>query len=97
MPAMRRIISAFSGLAHMRPPTAGGVRPRRPDPALPEPPQGGGAYTRAGTEPPLEEVLRDPIVQLVMRADRSQPAEARRGPALPPTGGPGGPGSARAR
>ncbi len=91
MPAMRRIISAFFGLTHMQPPTAGAVRPRRPDPAPPEPPQGGGVYTRAGTEPPLEEVLRDPIVQLVMRADRSEPAEVRRGAAFPPTGGPGSP------
>ena len=47
----------------------------------------GGAYTRAGPEPPLEEVLRDPIVQLVMRADRAQPVAVRRRTALRPTGG----------
>lgn len=27
-------------------------------------------YAQAGVEPPLEEVLDDPVVQMVMRADR---------------------------
>jgi hypothetical protein len=36
------------------------------------------AYARAGTEPPLEEVLNDPVVQLIMRADDLEPAEVRR-------------------
>ena len=36
------------------------------------------AYARAGTEPSLEEVLSDPVVQLIMRADHLKPAEVRR-------------------
>jgi hypothetical protein len=39
---------------------------------------GEGPYARGGVEPPLEEVLGDPVVQCVMRADRCEPAEIRR-------------------
>ena len=35
-------------------------------------------YIRAGTEPPLAEALRDPIVQLLMRRDGLEPTEMRR-------------------
>jgi hypothetical protein len=35
-------------------------------------------YAQGGVEPPLEEVLRDPLVQSVMRADQWEPAEVRR-------------------
>ena len=37
-----------------------------------------GAWAHAGDEPPLEELLRDPVVHLVMRADRWEPAQVRR-------------------
>jgi hypothetical protein len=37
-----------------------------------------GAWAHAGAEPPLEELLRDPVVHLVMRADRLEPAQVRR-------------------
>lgn len=37
-----------------------------------------GAYAHAGDEPPLEELLHDPVVHLVMRADRLEPAQIRR-------------------
>ena len=37
-----------------------------------------GAWAHAGDEPPLEELLRDPVVHLVMRADRLEPAQVRR-------------------
>jgi hypothetical protein len=37
-----------------------------------------GAWAHAGDEPPLEELLHDPVVHLVMRADRLEPAEVRR-------------------
>ncbi len=37
-----------------------------------------GAWAHAGDEPPLEELLRDPVVRLVMRADRLEPAQVRR-------------------
>ncbi len=36
-----------------------------------------GAWAHAGDEPPLEELLRDPVVHLVMRADRLEPAQVR--------------------
>jgi hypothetical protein len=37
-----------------------------------------GAWAHAGDEPPLEELLRDPMILLVMRADRWEPAQVRR-------------------
>jgi hypothetical protein len=35
-------------------------------------------YERAGIEPPLEDMLGDPIVQQIMRADCVEAAEVRR-------------------
>jgi hypothetical protein len=37
-----------------------------------------GKYAHAGAEPPMEEVLGDPIVHLVVRADRLEVPEVRR-------------------
>lgn len=37
-----------------------------------------GPYAQAGVEPLLEDMLHDPLVRLVMRADRIEPAEVRR-------------------
>jgi hypothetical protein len=37
-----------------------------------------GAWAHAGDEPPLEELLHDPVVRLVMQADRLEPAQVRR-------------------
>jgi hypothetical protein len=37
-----------------------------------------GAWAHAGDEPPLEELLRDPVIRLMMRADRLEPAQIRR-------------------
>jgi hypothetical protein len=37
-----------------------------------------GAWAHAGDEPPLEELLHDPVVHLVMQADRLEPAQVRR-------------------
>ena len=34
-------------------------------------------YAHAGVEPSLEELLHDPVVRLVMRADRLEPAQVR--------------------
>jgi hypothetical protein len=39
---------------------------------------GEGAYTEAGVEPPLEELLDDPVIHLMMRADRLEPEQVRR-------------------
>ncbi len=35
-------------------------------------------YAQAGVEPPLEELLDDPVVHLMMRADRLEPEQVRR-------------------
>jgi hypothetical protein len=37
-----------------------------------------GEYTQGGVEPPLQELLDDPVVRLMMRADRLDPDEVRR-------------------
>jgi hypothetical protein len=37
----------------------------------------GRDYARAGVEPALEEMLRDPIVRLVMRRDGLEPRDVR--------------------
>jgi hypothetical protein len=34
-------------------------------------------YAQGGVEPPLEELLHDPIIHLVMRADRLEPDQVR--------------------
>ena len=43
-----------------------------------EPPPLDSRYAHGNVEPPLEEVLGDPIVHMVMRADRLEPADVRR-------------------
>jgi hypothetical protein len=50
----------------------------RSSPAAPEPDIPEGAYAHAGAEPPLDEVLSDPVIQLIMRADDLRPADVRR-------------------
>ena len=50
-----------------------GARGRTMPPPLPVEP-----YESAGIEPHLEEMLRDPIVQQIMRADSVEAAEVRR-------------------
>jgi hypothetical protein len=37
-----------------------------------------GEYVAGGVEPPLEEVLGDPVIHLMMRADRLEPEQVRR-------------------
>ncbi len=39
-----------------------------------------GPYAHGGVEPPLAEVLRDPIVRALMRRDGVRPEEVRRRP-----------------
>ena len=36
-----------------------------------------GPYAEGGVEPPLDELLDDPLIQLRMRADRLEPEEVR--------------------
>jgi len=70
MPVVRDLIATVNRLAHVVPP-AGTVEPSTADPPDPE------RYADAGIEPPFEEVLEDPIIRLLMRADRIEPADLR--------------------
>ena len=38
---------------------------------------GDGAYTEGGVEPSLDELLDDPVIHLMMRADHLEPEEVR--------------------
>jgi hypothetical protein len=91
MPAVHEIISTLNQLAQGRLPAAGWrggsfdatrfipAGWMREPPDVSEPPEvAESVYAHAGTEPHLEEVLSDPVVQLIMRADHLEPAEVRR-------------------
>ena len=79
MAAVRAILSTLSGLAQVRPALAS-PRSWRPAAAAPVAMPGPweGEYAHAGPEPALEELLGDPLIGLVMQADRVEPAELRR-------------------
>ncbi len=90
MPAVQDILSTINQFALARLPAVSSWRPvsfeasrtsltgrpiapvRADWPDLPE-----SEYAHAGAEPLLDEVLCDPVVQLIMQADRVQPAEVR--------------------
>jgi hypothetical protein len=84
MVAVRAILSSFNGLAQagllardwLRSGPASGDPARSAAPAAE--PADDGAYAHAGDEPPLEDLLHDPVVRLVMDADRLEPAQVRR-------------------
>jgi hypothetical protein len=91
MPAVHEFIATLNQFAQARLPASGWrggaldatrfvwggwMRPSPDAHEMPEIPE--GAYARAGAEPPLEEMLSDPVVQLIMQADRLEPAEVRR-------------------
>jgi hypothetical protein len=91
MPDVHEIISTLNQFAQARLPAAGWrggsfdatrfipAGWMKPPPAAPELLETlESVYARAGTEPPLEEVMSDPVIELIMRADRLQPAEVRR-------------------
>jgi hypothetical protein len=84
MPAVQHILSTINQFAQARLPVIGSwrgvglagradplARPDRPD--APE-----STYASAGAEPPLDEMLDDPVVQLIMQADHVPPADVRR-------------------
>ena len=70
MAAVRAILSTLSGFAQAGPGAAASRGARS------APPQ--GAYAHAGPEPRLDELLSDPLIRLLMRADGVDPAELRR-------------------
>jgi hypothetical protein len=79
MVAVRALLSSFNGLAQAGSAARGWLRS---GPASGEgraaPPADDGAYAHAGDEPLLEDLLHDPVVRLVMDADRLEPAQVRR-------------------
>ena len=77
MAAVRAILSTLSGLAQARPALAA-ARGGHATGAARAVASAEGAYAHAGPEPRLEELLSDPLIRLVMRADRIEPAELRR-------------------
>ena len=78
MPAVQTLIAAVSKLVPARSPKR--FRRKPPGAASPEPlaRAAQGVSPHAGVEPPLREVLRDPIVRAVMRGDGVSPMEVRR-------------------
>ncbi len=85
MPAVQTLLAALTGkLAPARLPAGGWRRPPGAAalsvavaPVRAEEEEE-GPYAGAGVEPPLREVLRDPIVRAVMRGDGVSPMEVRR-------------------
>ena len=77
MAAVQAIMSTLSGLAQ----AGSSLAPRgwRTAPAQrPAAARCEGAYAHAGPEPRLDDLLSDPLVRLLMRADRIEPADVRR-------------------
>lgn len=84
MAAVRALLATFNGLAQAGALARGWAWPgeaaggRTDDAADGAEPWYEGAYAHAGVEPPLEDLLRDPVVRLMMRADHLEPAQVRR-------------------
>jgi hypothetical protein len=82
MVAVRALLSSFNGLAQAGSAARGWLRsgPASGEgrAAPPAEPADDGAYAHAGDEPLLEDLLHDPVVRLVMDADRLELAQVRR-------------------
>jgi hypothetical protein len=81
MVAVRALVSTFNGLAQAGSLARGWLRsgPASGDAHAPAAePADDGAYAHAGEEPLLEDLLHDPVVRLVMDADRLEPTQVRR-------------------
>ena len=77
MPAVQTLIATIGKLTPTRSPAGGRRGPRGVPLRAPFVPAA-SEYTRGGREPPLEEVLGDPIVRALMRSDGVVPGEVRR-------------------
>lgn len=83
MPAVQDILTTINQFAQARLPLVGSWRAAglagrtNPlvEPERPHPPE--SEYAHAGPEPLLDEVLCDPVVQLIMQADRVQTGDVR--------------------
>jgi hypothetical protein len=70
MVAVRDLLSTLNNLAQSGLPASGGESSSEP--------WCDGEYAEAGIEPPLEELLDDPVIHLMMRADHLEPEQVRR-------------------
>jgi hypothetical protein len=76
MVAVRSLLSTLNNLAHAGLLATGRLRPTDDDGAgLPDPWRDD---VQMGEEPRLEDLLDDPVVHLMMRADRLEPDQVRR-------------------
>jgi hypothetical protein len=91
MPAVQEILATINRFALARLPVVGGWRAAGVEalrssldgrPIAPVGAEGPDSpeseYASAGPEPLLDEMLDDPVVQLIMQADNVQPADVRR-------------------
>jgi hypothetical protein len=86
MVAVRNLLSTLNNLAHSGLLATGRLRPSEEDGAPPPADAPGGGlpdpwqqdYLAGGVDPPLDELLDDPVVHLMMRADHLEPDEVRR-------------------
>jgi hypothetical protein len=78
---VRALFATLSEFGSLRTFSGRGARRGKPSPRIdrlaPAPQPEESRYARGGVEPPLEEVLADPIVQLVMRSDRLDRTDLR--------------------
>ncbi|HEX5078414.1 MAG TPA: hypothetical protein VFV80_04635 [Geminicoccaceae bacterium] len=83
MVAVRNLLSTLNSLAQAGLPRfaerAGAATPR-PAATTDEAsePWFEGPYVEGGVEPPLDELLGDPVIHLMMRADQLEPEQVRR-------------------
>ena len=79
--AVRNLLSTLNNLAQSGLRFAeygGGAAPHASAGASSSEPWWDGEYAEAGIEPPLEELLDDPVIHLMMRADHLEPEQVRR-------------------
>jgi hypothetical protein len=81
---VRNLLSSLTSLAQSGPLASRWLRLAENEGAVPADPAAGdamvpseAAYTEGGIDPPLEELLDDPVIHLMMRADRLEPEQVR--------------------
>jgi hypothetical protein len=86
MVAVRDFLSTLNNLAQSGLPASGwlrfaeyggGAAPHASAGESSSEPWWSGEYAEAGIEPPLEELLDDPVIHLMMRADHLEPEQVR--------------------
>jgi hypothetical protein len=75
MVAVRNLLSSLNSLAQWGPHASGWRDSDRGATLAAEPDE--GPYVEGGVEPPLDELLDDPVIHLMMRADHLEPEQVR--------------------